>query len=321
MPNRSAVNRGHPCLISGGTKKHSDPKEEVADARVVFVIGAVVFVVGVVVSLVVQQAWTFAIGGLGIVILLIANSLWIRGQTDMSTGTTTLQGTVEEKKDEVHGHEQGEDHRYSIRVGGIKFNVSEEMYGKIPLHMEAIVTYYPKSEKLIAIRPAERPARERVAGQADRWELQRINRRAKIAEESESGHTMSFEWALILGRAGTVKRLIEGGEGPNQVFENDLDPLFLAMTTPAGTGYVETVRELLAGGANPNSAVEGGWSPLLIAVTEGSPDFVRSLLEAGADPTATYVQDGQDITPITLARQKNNQEIVDIFDSWGAGAK
>lgn len=62
----------------------------------------------------------------------------------------------------------------------------------------------------------------------------------------------------------------------------------------------ERVDELLANGADPSEAADNGWAPLHTAAMAGHPDLAARLLDAGADPAATY-RDTPGSTPLALA--------------------
>ena len=56
-------------------------------------------------------------------------------------------------------------------------------------------------------------------------------------------------------------------------------PVFVAATGKSP----EVLRKLLQAGANPNPLASDGWSALMMAVRDSSPEMVEILLQAGAD--------------------------------------
>ncbi|KAK6365891.1 general transcription repressor [Exophiala oligosperma] len=55
------------------------------------------------------------------------------------------------------------------------------------------------------------------------------------------------------------------------------------LTFAAGNGYIEVVRELLAAGADPNKMMNDGYSAARAAAAEGRLDFLKLLMEHGAN--------------------------------------
>jgi len=66
-------------------------------------------------------------------------------------------------------------------------------------------------------------------------------------------------------------------------------------------------------GANPNAASPDGITPLHAAVMFNQPKMALWLLEHGADPNPLY----QAKTPLAMARDKDQAELVEIFRSHG----
>jgi ankyrin repeat protein len=75
------------------------------------------------------------------------------------------------------------------------------------------------------------------------------------------------------------------------------------------------VRILLDAGVSPDAADETGWTPLMSAVLAGEVGIVRALLEAGADPEHTRVYRGQEQTPISLAEEEGQTEILALLQA------
>jgi len=106
------------------------------------------------------------------------------------------------------------------------------------------------------------------------------------------GHTPLYN-ACISGAADSVKALLAGGADPNFVFsyyspvdgrlEKDIVALMFVRTA-------EIAKQLIAAGANVNAADANGTTPLMRAAFKGSVEIVRTLLEAGASPSARQVR-------------------------------
>lgn len=74
----------------------------------------------------------------------------------------------------------------------------------------------------------------------------------------------------------------------------------------AKNGDVDKVRQLLADGVDPDGPAKDGRTPLMAATAGGHVRVVDALLEAFADPTMGKGSE----TPLTIAFQKGNQEIL-----------
>ncbi len=71
---------------------------------------------------------------------------------------------------------------------------------------------------------------------------------------------------------------------------------------------------LLQHGADPNAASPDGITPLHGAVMFNQPQMAQWLLEHGASPNAQY--GGK--TPLSMAKEKNQAELVELLRSYGA---
>jgi hypothetical protein len=90
-----------------------------------------------------------------------------------------------------------------------------------------------------------------------------------------------------------------------------------ALIAAAHLGHAEVVRRLIAGGAPLDHVNNLGWTALIEAVVlgDGGPDHVetvRSLIEAGADPSVT---DREGVSPLAHAKARGYAEIADIIGS------
>jgi ankyrin repeat protein len=86
-----------------------------------------------------------------------------------------------------------------------------------------------------------------------------------------------------------------------------------ALAAAAQKGYLATAKYLLDHGADINDP--GNWVqpsfPLQIAVKYGHAEMVKLLLSGGAD---LELHDGSGRTPIDVAREGNNAQIIDILE-------
>ncbi|XP_049945377.1 ankyrin-3-like isoform X2 [Schistocerca serialis cubense] len=147
-------------------------------------------------------------------------------------------------------------------------------------------------------------------------------------------------WAVMYGRVEDLRALAAAG-----VVEEQIRGLVLGQTalhTAASGGHVEAVRslldarapvdfrdvdyqtplhlaarnghtavvQLLLTSADCNATKSGGDTPLHLAVREGHADVAAVLLQAGADRGARNEAGN---TPLDLARQANNQQLIDML--------
>ena len=82
---------------------------------------------------------------------------------------------------------------------------------------------------------------------------------------------------------------------------------------PVISSHPEVADFLLQSGADPNASSPDGITPLHGAVMFNQPKMARWLLEHGADPNLTY--EGK--TPLALAMENKQSELVDILRSFG----
>jgi ankyrin repeat protein len=110
------------------------------------------------------------------------------------------------------------------------------------------------------------------------------------------GGLTALLFAVRQGSLETVRALAAAGADVNQTSVDGSAPLLVAVQN----GHYETGRFLLDHGASPNQANVKGWTPLYLAVAnrnalttavpppakEGALDFIKLLLDRGADPNA-----------------------------------
>ena len=119
-----------------------------------------------------------------------------------------------------------------------------------------------------------------------------------FARDGQSGEPMGGLTPLLFasrqGSLDTVKVLVAAGANVSQPAADNSSPLLVAVQN----GHYDIARFLLEKGANPNQANNKNWSPLYLAVAnrdalttavpppskEGALDFIKLLLDRGADP-------------------------------------
>jgi hypothetical protein len=77
------------------------------------------------------------------------------------------------------------------------------------------------------------------------------------------------------------------------------------------------LEHLLTCGANPNACTSDGLSALSVAVDLGWTEAVQLLLTHNADPNAKHGE----ISPLTVAREKGDQEMITLLEQAGAREK
>jgi ankyrin repeat protein len=127
----------------------------------------------------------------------------------------------------------------------------------------------------------------------------------------DGGGLTPLVFAARQGGLESVKVLIEAGADVNQVTQYGWTPLLTATQNK----YYKTGAYLLEHGANPNIANKGGWTPLYIATDnrniEGGDypvrkpdmdhlDFIKLLLDKGADPNARAIDSTETRTIFTM---------------------
>lgn len=95
---------------------------------------------------------------------------------------------------------------------------------------------------------------------------------------------------------------------------NDARILIAALTSEIASG--KTIRYLLDNGGNANAVLPGTqFPPLYFAIAKRKPEFVRILLEAGADPDVLVPINGNPISLKELAKQYDTACSREIFIS------
>jgi ankyrin repeat protein len=127
----------------------------------------------------------------------------------------------------------------------------------------------------------------------------------------DGGGLTPLVFAARQGALDSVKVLVEAGADVNQATQYGWTPLLTATQNK----YYKVGSYLLDHGANPNIANKGGWTPLYIATDnrniEGGDypvrkpdldhlDFIKLLLEKGADPNARAIDSTETRTIFTM---------------------
>lgn len=161
-------------------------------------------------------------------------------------------------------------------------------------------------------------------------------------KESES----PLLWAVVCGEADTVSILIDNDADVNLGAE--FEPLFQPLHAAVNSGNIRLARTLLEHGANVGARDPDDFTPLHLAVLHAGADMARLLLEHGADSNAPHgneestplhyavskgytekahllLEMGADAnmpnkggsTPLDTARNKGNQEIINLLEEGG----
>jgi cytochrome c len=128
--------------------------------------------------------------------------------------------------------------------------------------------------------------------------------------ESDGTATPLF-YAISRRHFEAAKLLIERGADVNKPSALGALPLAPA----AGQGKIEFIKLLLDHGANPNSVI-GSETVLHIAVKRGCLDCVEALVEAGADVNA-QTTDSQNRTPVHIAKLLGFPEVAEYLIAHG----
>ncbi|XP_055308574.1 myotrophin-like, partial [Sitodiplosis mosellana] len=102
-----------------------------------------------------------------------------------------------------------------------------------------------------------------------------------LSERYEDGD-MAIHWAARLGKADTVKLLIENGANVNARGQYNRTPLYYAVDSPEAT-KLEVVKVLLENGANVDVKDDYGSTPLAKAAQIGHKKIVEQLIKNGAN--------------------------------------
>ena len=166
-----------------------------------------------------------------------------------------------------------------------------------------------------------------------------VNHRADIDKQDKQGNTplmQASKFATFVYADGNsaLNYLLKNGANPAIKNHEGLDTLhFLAKSAPVSIGargydleatknwneiYEIAVRNVIAAGAKINETTNDGITPLLIASEKCNPDVIKLFLSLGADATA---KSNKSETPFSLAlsmaassRLKTCNEVVEILN-------
>jgi ankyrin repeat protein len=125
--------------------------------------------------------------------------------------------------------------------------------------------------------------------------------------------TPALHWVVHYGERDLTARMLEAGADPNrQNPVTRVTPLSLALT---GTD-ADIVALLLDAGADPNAVMADGDTHLMIAARDGLPEFVKLLIEYGADPDSRHQEYGY--SALMLAANAGNVDTVRLLLASGA---
>ena len=134
---------------------------------------------------------------------------------------------------------------------------------------------------------------------------------ATITDFKQLVRRSALHFAARSANRKLVARLLDEGEGVNQVDDWDITPLYLA----AKEGHQDVVALLLERGAAVNQADDRGMTPLYVAVKEGHRGVVALLLERGA---AVNQADKDGKTSLHQAAYSGQREMVELLLTYGA---
>ena len=130
-----------------------------------------------------------------------------------------------------------------------------------------------------------------------------------VRERSGDGFTL-LHLAAFFGQQDAVDLLLTSGA------ETDGRGTGWMTGTPlhsaASSGNVAVVRTLLAAGADPTARQSGGWTALHAAARNGDPRMAELLLAAGADPGAV-TDDGRSV--LDMARERGDPDTVSTVEA------
>jgi len=136
-----------------------------------------------------------------------------------------------------------------------------------------------------------------------------ISKGADVTAKNRQTWT-SLQTALWYGNNETVELLISEGADVNAQDNSGNTPLHFA----AIKGNSDAVNLLIEKGANINAKTNAEQTPLMFAADNGHKEIVELLISKGADVNAQARNDNA----LSLARRKNNNEIVDLLLKHGA---
>jgi ankyrin repeat protein len=137
--------------------------------------------------------------------------------------------------------------------------------------------------------------------------------------EKDSANETPLHIAILFGRNKHVSMLLDNGVDVNVKGVNGMTPVAYVMESKVSENSISMLQKLIDGGADLNiKDIENQESPLDDAVYYGKPEFVRILLENGADPN---IRDRFGETPIfevCKLKLDTGTQIIDLLLDYGA---
>lgn len=115
--------------------------------------------------------------------------------------------------------------------------------------------------------------------------------------------------AASRGQTALVKQLITRGEDLNWANKDRQTPIWVAVWN----GHPETLEVLLAAGASVDALTISGISPLMQAVICHKTACVKVLLKYEADTTLRHPGDGDDLTALDMALERNYKDCIALL--------
>jgi ankyrin repeat protein len=83
-------------------------------------------------------------------------------------------------------------------------------------------------------------------------------------------------------------------------------------------GYTDVVKLLLEKGADVNAKTTSGINAMYIALVSDRTEVIKLLLSANVDVNAGVTIDGKVYTPLAIAKQKGDTQIIELLEKAGA---
>jgi ankyrin repeat domain-containing protein 17 len=181
----------------------------------------------------------------------------------------------------------------SLVEAGVDVNFKEERYGNTPLTMACQYNLLEIAKYL-------------------------MDQGADLSLKTGTGHTPLM--AAASGSEELFNLLLAKGADPLVKLENGTSAFTMLITGILMDRIsLQTADKLIQAGADVDESASSGamqgYTCLMMAARNQRPDLVRYLAEKGADVNATTA-DGN--TPLSLAREEEDQEMVDLLLSLGA---